>query len=60
MVTLIDKHPRHGQTVTEEWLIDTDAELKDLPKAPAGSFAVSAETGTKFYADSNGDWPVKE
>ena len=61
MVKLLEKYYKTASGVNiEEYLIDTDAEVADLPKAPAGSFAVSAETGTVFYANSNGEWTVKE
>lgn len=58
MVKLIDKHYK-GQCCQriEEYLIDTDAELKDLPKAPAGSYAISVESGKTFYVNSKGEWP---
>ena len=49
MAKLIDRYYKSqtNQRV-EEYLIDTDAELKDLPKAPAGSFAISVESGKNF------------
>lgn len=61
MFTLIETYYKTaaGHNI-EEYLIDTDAEVADLPNAPAGSFAVSAETGTVFYANSSGEWTVKE
>ena len=42
----------------EQWLIDTDAEVKTLPKAPPGSSAVSAESGITFYTNTSGEWPT--
>lgn len=41
----------------EEYLIDTDAELASLPKAPVGSYAISVESGKKFFINSSGEWP---
>lgn len=57
MIKLIDTHYKAASAETiEEWLIDTDAEVKDLPKAPAGSYAISAETGAKFFVKTSGEW----
>lgn len=57
MVKLIDTHYKSACCHrAEEWLIDTDAEVKDLPKAPPGSYAISAETGKKFHVKVNGEW----
>lgn len=57
MIKLIDRQYKTGSAERiEEWLIDTDAEVKDLPNAPAGSFAISAESGKTFYCGTDGSW----
>ena len=56
-IKLIEKFYKNGSCErAEQWLIDTDAEAKNLPKAPPGSYAVSAESGKKFYVKVNGEW----
>ena len=55
MIKLIDTHYKAALAErAEEWLIDTDAEVKDLPPAPPGSYAISAETGATFYVNTSG------
>lgn len=57
MVKIIDRNYQSGCCErVERWLVDTDAEVKDLPKAPPGSSAISAESGRTFYADTSGSW----
>ena len=57
MVKLIDRNYKSGCCARAEyWLIDTDAELSELPAAPPGSYAISAESGKKFYVKVNGEW----
>lgn len=56
-VKLIEKFYRNGCCErAEHWLIDTDAEVTSLPAAPPGSYAISAESGKKFYVKVNGEW----
>lgn len=58
-VKLIEKFYRNGCCDRAEyWLIDTDAELADLPTAPPGSYAVSAQSGRTYYVKANGEWPL--
>lgn len=56
-VKLIERFYKNGSCKRAEyWLIDTDAEVTDLPAAPPGSYAISAESGKKFYVKTNGEW----
>lgn len=39
-----------------EFICDTDADFADLPKAYAGSTAVSVETGNVYVVNASGEW----
>lgn len=59
MIKLIDRGYKGGCCHrAEHWAIDTDAEVSELPKAPPGSTATSAESGITFYNNTFGEWPT--
>lgn len=39
-----------------EYICDTDADFKDLPKRNPGDTAVSAATGNVYVVNASGEW----
>ena len=42
--------------VMHDYIVDTDEDVANLPKASAGSNAVSIATGNVFVVNTQGEW----
>ena len=41
-----------------DFIMDTDADAKDLPESCTGSMALSVESGKMFMVNASGNWVV--